>query len=263
MKGATHGGGKLRSLDDGGFFPFASRISYCILTRMAKFFWYLLFLAAICGIWMFYAAKVAEVENLDVQIQELMDAGTRDADEKLAELKREKQQAEGVQTFQGVLLAFLSAGVVGIFFVFQVLPLIAHRFTHAIYDSAEMVETDPMHDARSLYAQGDYAGAIEAFREASAADPLNRLPWVEIAKIQRDQLKEPQAAVATLREALETHEWEVNDAAYFMFRLAELYDEDLENRAVAVEVLEQVAEEFPETRHAANARHKLHDWGLA
>jgi len=230
---------------------------------MAKLFWYLLFLAIICGIWMFYAAKVAEVRGLDAQIQELVAAGTRDADEQLPELRRQKQQAEGVQTFQGVLLAFLSAGAVGIFFVFQVLPSIAHRFTHAIYDSAEMVETDPMHGARSLYAQGDYTGAIKAFREASDADPMNRFPWVEIAKIQRDQLKEPQAAVATLREALESHEWDVNDAAYFMFRLAELFDEDLENRPASIQILEQVCEEFPETRHAANARHKLHDWGLS
>jgi tetratricopeptide (TPR) repeat protein len=125
-----------------------------------------------------------------------------------------------------------------------------------------MVEADPMHDARSLYAQGDYEGAIEAFREASNADPMNRMPWVEIAKIQRDNLENPVAALATLREALESQEWEVNDAAYFMFRIAELYDEDLQNRETAIEILQQVCTDLPETRHSANARHKLHEWGV-
>ncbi|MFU8894534.1 MAG: tetratricopeptide repeat protein [Luteolibacter sp.] len=230
---------------------------------MKKIIGYAIFLALIAGIWMLYASKAKEVERLESEIQELVDSRGRDVEEKAAALKSKKLQVQGVQTFNGILLAFLSAGVVGIFFVFQVLPAIAHRFTHAIYDSAEMVEADPMHDARSLFAQGEYEAAIEAFKEAAEADPLNRFPWVEIAKIQRDNLKLPQAAVATLREALEAHEWEVSDAAYLMFRLAELYDEDLENRQVAAQILEQVCNEFPETRHAANARHKLHDWGLA
>ncbi len=230
---------------------------------MKKLLWYLVFAALIGGVWMVYADRAREVERLEAEIIEILTAGGRDADENAGELRKKKLQVQGVQTFNGILLAFLSAGLVGIFFVFQVLPAIAHRFTHAIYDSAEMVESDPMHDARSLFAQGNYEEAIDAFKQAAEADPMNRFPWVEIAKIQRDNLKEPQAAVATLREAIEAHEWEVNDAAYFMFRLAELYDEDLENREYAAQILEQVCEEFPETRHAANARHKLHDWGLA
>lgn len=229
---------------------------------MVKIIWYLLFLAIIGGVWVAYAAQIKEVDRIEIEIQELINSGGRNVDEQISALKNKKLQVKGVQTFNGIVLAFLSAGVVGIFFVFQLLPSIAHRFTHAIYDSSEMMEADLMHDARSLYAQGNYEAAIEAFRVASEAEPLNRLPWVEIAKIQRDNLKEPQGAVATLHEALEAHEWEVNDAAYFMFRLAELYDEDLENRDVAVQILEQVCEEFPETRHTANARHKLHEWGL-
>ena len=55
----------------------------------------------------------------------------------------------------------------------------------------------------------------------------------------------------------------MNDAAYFMFRLAELYDEDAHDRDSAVSILNQVMEQFPESRHSANARHKLHEWGLA
>ena len=230
---------------------------------MKKLIWYLVFAGLIVAVWMMYANKVEEVKRLDAEIQQVINEGDRDSEEKISRLQRQKQQVESVQTFNGILLAFLSAGVVGIFFVFQVLPSIAHRFTHAVYDSAEMVEDDPMHDARALVARGEYEAAIDAFKVAAEADQMNRLPWVEIAKIQRDNLKDPVAAVATLREAVESHEWGTNDAAYFMFRLAELYDEDLENRDTAVEILQQVCEQLPETRHAANARHKLHEWGLA
>ena len=74
---------------------------------------------------------------------------------------------------------------------------------------------------------------------------------------------DPAAAIQTIRHALETHEWEVNDAAYFLFRLAELYDEVEGDRYSAVAIMNQVIEQFPGTRHSANASHKLHEWSSA
>jgi tetratricopeptide (TPR) repeat protein len=145
----------------------------------------------------------------------------------------------------------------------EVLPLLAQKLTHAVYDSGEEVERDPFHDARVLMAQGDWEGAIEAFQQAAAQDPLNLRPYIEIAKIQKTHLEDPAAAIASLREAIEGQEWEVNDAAFLMFRLAESYDEDMGDRKAAVSILEQVMEQFPDTRHSANARTKLHEWGMA
>jgi hypothetical protein len=85
---------------------------------------------------------------------------------------------------------------------------------------------------------------------------------VEIAKIYKDQLGDPASAVATIRHALESQAWEVNDAAYFLFRLAELYDEVEGDRNSAVAIMNQVVEQFPGTRHSANATHKLHEWSM-
>ena len=161
-----------------------------------------------------------------------------------------------------MLLTIFCAALIGVVAVIDVLPAFAHRVTHAVYDSAEMVEKDVMHDARVLVAQGDYHGAIEAFKEAARLEPLNRLPWVEIAKIQKDNLEDPHAAIATIRHALESQEWEINDAAYFLFRLAELYDEIMGDRDAAASIMRQVIENFPRTRHSANAQTKLHEWGL-
>ena len=145
----------------------------------------------------------------------------------------------------------------------QVLPIIAHKLTHAVYDSGEEVERDIFRDARVLMAQGKWEEAIEAFKLAAAKDPSNRMPYVEITKIQKVHLEDPLAAIATLRDAIEGQEWEENDAAYLMFRLAELYDEDAADRESAVAIFEQVMEQFPGTRHSANARTKLHEWGMA
>jgi tetratricopeptide (TPR) repeat protein len=213
---------------------------------------------------MFYKCSMDEQTRVTEQIELLQKSPDRDeeTEQQIAKLKIDAEGRAGEKTFGGILLTFLVAGTVGILFVTQVLPLLAHRFAHAVYDSGEMLEKDAMHDARSLVAQGDYHGAIEAFKTAAIHDPLNRLPWVEIARIQRGHLEDPDAAIETLRAALESHEWQVNDAAYLLFRLAELYDEDRNDRITAASIMQQVIDEFPETRHSANARHKLHAWGL-
>jgi tetratricopeptide (TPR) repeat protein len=186
-----------------------------------------------------------------------------DPEELTPKLKSQMHGLEGERTFNGILLAFLTAGLVGIVFVTEVLPILAQKMTHAVYDSGEEVEQDAFHTARVLVAQGEWEGAIGAFKEAAALDPLNRMPYIEIAKIQKHHLEDPAAAIITLREAIEGQEWQENDAAFLMFRLAELYDEDAGDRESAVAIFEQVMEQFPGTRHSANARTKLHEWGMA
>jgi tetratricopeptide (TPR) repeat protein len=188
-----------------------------------KWLFYLILVGLLAGSWLFYSKQGREMASLRTQIEQAENAG--EPDEEVAKLKDAETSLEGEKLFNGILLTFLSAGVAGIFFVVYVLPFFAQRVTHAVYDSAEMVERDAMHDARSLVAQGEYEGAIAAFQKAAAADPLNRLPWVEITKIQKDNLGDSAAAIDTIRYALESQAWEVNDAAYFLFRLAELYDE--------------------------------------
>ncbi|MGL4401004.1 MAG: tetratricopeptide repeat protein [Luteolibacter sp.] len=228
---------------------------------MMKWITLVVLAALVAGSWMMYSNTTKEMAALTAKIDQLENTGT--AEEEVAKLETDLNSMEGEKTFNGILLTFLSAGLVGIFFVVYLLPFFAERATHSVYDSAEMVEKDVMHDARSLMAQGDYEGAIAAFKQAAAADPLNRLPWVEIAKIQKTNLEDSAAAIATIRHALESQAWEVNDAAYFLFRLAELYDEVEGNRGSAVAIMNQVIEQFPETRHSANARNKLHEWEVA
>jgi tetratricopeptide (TPR) repeat protein len=216
------------------------------------------------GGWVWFVTKDAgEVERIQNQIRQIEERGYQSEMEEIPSLRDKIDRIYNGKTLTGIMMAFLTAGVFGIFFVIDVLPAIAHKFTHAVYDSGEELEDDPMHDGHAMLAQGDYEGAIAAFRDAAAADPLNRLPYVEIAKVQRSQLHDPQAAISTLRDAVEGQEWEISDAAFLMFRLAEIYDEDLSDREAAVLIMEQVVEQFPETRHSANARHKLHEWGFA
>ena len=215
----------------------------------------------VAGSWFMFYKAGDEGRDIEKKIELLYERG--DPEEQVPELKTKMHGIEGQRVFSGILLSFLSAGLVGIVFVTEVLPIFAQKITHAVYDSGEEVEQDAFHDARVLMAQGEWEAAIESFKEATEGDPLNRMPYVEIAKIQKFHLEDPMAAIMTLREAIEGQEWEEKDAAFLLFRLAELYDDDAEDRESAVAIMEQVMEQFPETRHSANARTKLHEWGMA
>jgi tetratricopeptide (TPR) repeat protein len=208
-----------------------------------------------------YSNKGLEVVSLTNQIGQI--EGLDDPDDKAGAMKSKLQSLEGEHMFNGILLTFLGAGLFGVFFVCTALPFFAQRLTHAVYDSAEVVEKDALYVARSLTAQGKYAEAIEAFQQAAIADPLNRLPYLEIAKIQRNSLLDAPAAMQTIRHALESQEWEIDDAAYLLFRLAEMHDEEPGGRPEAIAVMQQVIDLFPGTRHSANASHKLHEWSVA
>jgi tetratricopeptide (TPR) repeat protein len=228
-----------------------------------KWLVYVLLALALGGGWFWFMTKDrGKMARIEQQIAEIEDRGYQEEMQEIPSLKDKIAQIEGGKVLTGVLMAFLTAGLVGVIVVLDVLPTVAHKFTHAVYDSGEEVQEDPMHDARALLAQGEYEQAVAAFRDAASGDPLNRLPYVEIAKIQRDYLHDPRAAIATLRGAIEGQEWQFNDAAFLMFRLAEIYDESLGDRTSAAAILQQIVDQFPETRHSANARHKLHEWGL-
>ncbi len=214
----------------------------------------------VAGSWYKFDRSGAESEKMRIQAEKL--SYDPDTEEEASELRKKLNGMEGERIFSGILLTFLSAGLVGIVFVTQVLPMLANKVSSAVYENNEQVEEDPFHNARVLMAQGEWDGAIESFKLAAKKDPSNRMPWTEIAKIQRQHLENPPAAIATLRQAIESQDWEIDDVAFLMFRLAEIYEEDFHDHATAGTILSQIIELFPETRHSANARTKLHQYGV-
>lgn len=169
-------------------------------------------------------------------------------------------KAQVMAMIKGVV-AFALVGIYGAFLTFKyVLPKFSGAVSDFMYSDSsapEVEEHDAMRTARIFYAQGEYEGAAEAYAQAAIEQPEERLPVVERAKIQLEHLDDAQGAVATYREALDGREWELEDGAFLMFRLIDLYQETLEDVDAAKGVLEEVVEKYPETRHSANAAHKL------
>lgn len=151
----------------------------------------------------------------------------------------------------------------GILFVLFVLPRIGESIGAFFYSAPAKIEPDAFTKAAAKVTQGDYEGAIEAYREIADDEPDNRFPIIEIAKIQQDHLGNVDAAIMTLETAVESKEWPVNDASFMIFRIQDLYLNEKDDKGRAKELLELVIEKFPDTRHSANAHHKLNELNQA
>jgi tetratricopeptide (TPR) repeat protein len=151
----------------------------------------------------------------------------------------------------------------GLLFLIFVLPAISDGISRLMFSDpgGEPESDDPMREARALMAQGDYVGALEALRQVVMKEPDNRFAWAELAKVQLAHLDDAEGAETTLTEALESRDWQTEDAAFFMFRISEVNLENLENKEKAVSVLRQICELFPETQFSANATHQLRELG--
>src|SRR5690606_33214123 len=100
---------------------------------MIKYLGIAILMLLVAGSWYKFYESGDEGRTLREQVYELESMG--DPKEEVPALKVKMRSIEGQRVFSGILLCFLSAGLVGIVFVTQVLPVLAHKMTHAVYDS--------------------------------------------------------------------------------------------------------------------------------
>jgi tetratricopeptide (TPR) repeat protein len=158
------------------------------------------------------------------------------------------------------LIFFIAIGVGGgIWGVKVLIPWMADALGTFFYSSGEEIQLDDFAKAAAKVAQGDYDGAIEEYERLAKAHPEDPHPVVEIAKIHSDRFHDPARAIQVLQRHLESHEWPVDDAAFIMFRMADIYSEKLHEFDAAHALLEEVIANFPNTRHSANAHHRINE----
>jgi tetratricopeptide (TPR) repeat protein len=159
----------------------------------------------------------------------------------------------------GVKLVFviLMGGLGGILMVKFFIPWFGDLMGEAVFSSGEKVEQDEMTKAAACIATGDYAGAIEHYEKMLEDKPDDPFPVAEIAKVHAERLHDPQAALRALEEHLQSKDWPVDDAAFIMFRIADVHLTHRHDFEASRDMLEQVIGNFPNTRHSANAHHKM------
>jgi hypothetical protein len=153
-----------------------------------------------------------------------------------------------------VILMGLAGGLLAVKYL---IPWLGDMMGEAMFSSGEKVEQDPMTKAAARIAQGDYPGAIEQYESMLREKPDDPFPVAEIAKMHAERLHDPQAALKVLEEHLQSKDWPVDDAAFIMFRIADLHLTHRHDFETARDMLEQIIGNFPNTRHSANAHHRM------
>ena len=157
------------------------------------------------------------------------------------------------------LLSILGLAIwAGLMFVTIILPGIGDAVGTVMFSSGEVSTPSEGMKAAAKMAAGDYHGAIEAYEATLKEKPDDPFPISEIAKLYADKLEEPEKALDFLQQHLEGNGWSEENAAFLMFRIVDIQTAG-EHFAEAKAVLEQIAGEFPGTRHSANARHRIQE----
>ncbi len=164
------------------------------------------------------------------------------------------KEADDGMKLVGVILI---GGIGGILMVKFVIPWIGDAMGEAVFSSGEKMEQDEMTKAAASISQGDYHGAIGHYEKMLEDKPDDPFPVAEIAKIHAERLHDPASALQVLSDHLQSKDWPVDDAAFIMFRIADVHLTHRHDFEAARDMLEQVIGNFPNTRHSANAHHKI------
>ena len=184
--------------------------------------------------------------------------GTADA------LMETKRMGEAGSMITNLVICVSVAALVGALFIIFVLPKIALKFANMVLDQSpqEYVAPTNVDAGRSLVMQGEFEEAVEKFRAAIDEDDPDRIAWTEIAQIQEEQFNDVGAAVATLKEGREAHDWEMDDDINFITRLASLELEKRDNRDAALSLYKEMLDLYGSNEYQANrARKFLKDLG--
>ena len=157
-----------------------------------------------------------------------------------------------------MLVYFFGVGLIlGLLIVKYVLPAFGDAVGTLVYSSGEKVQPIISRKAAAKVAQGDYEGAIAEHEKSLSEDPTQTYPIAEIAKICADLLHDPRRALNVLQKHLDAREWPEEEAAFLLFRMVDVHWHQLSEFTAARQILEKIFTLFPNTRHSANAHHKL------
>lgn len=156
--------------------------------------------------------------------------------------------------FAGMVLVGAMAGLIAT----TLLPKIGESIGNFFFHPNEQIEKNPHSAALGALACGDYERAVREYEAVVRKNPDDTLALSEIARIYCEKLHSPEHAAAVLEQAIE-RDLLPEDAAFLCARLADVYWIHQHDISKARELLLQVIETMPNTRHAANASHRLQE----
>lgn len=96
--------------------------------------------------------------------------------------------------------------------------------------------------AESYVARGEYQAGIDAFEEAIIEDPSDSIPYIRVARIQRDRMADDAEAARWFKKALSESETNTGIRTLLRKELLELYEVRMGDPARATPMLARISE---------------------
>ena len=157
------------------------------------------------------------------------------------------------------VVTLVSGIVLSLLVVKYLLPRLGDAVGSFFYSSGEKIGKIDTDEAAALVARGDFEGAIRVFERRLQSDPPDMMAIKEIARIRSEHLLQPEEALRELDAHLNRPGWSDDDRAFLRFRKVDVMLRAMEDVHGARVELESIVQAFPSSRHAANARHRLHE----
>ncbi len=174
---------------------------------------------------------------------------------KLAGSAENPDPSKVVLLFGAVVLLTVGAAA---FAAFWLLPLLGERIGNAFFNPGGEMERGPHADALAKVALGDYVAAIHQYQKCYKKDPDDVLALSEMAHLYCDKLEDYDSAAALLEEELK-RDWPADQGAFLAGPSRGRVLAPPAGSSRARKLLLSVAESMPETRHSANALHRLRE----
>jgi TolA-binding protein len=205
----------------------------------------------------FEASKELKKPDREAYIEN--NIGTWRAEGKLAESEQPTDALvppSKVQNAAKLLTYFviLAAGV-GFVTLKWIIPMLGDALNSATFAANDK---SPYTKATDLITAGKYHEALAAFQKLASARPTDKVPVMEMYKLNMGRFQDSDGAIETLRSALE-RPWPEEDTAFFATKLANLYYEEKGDISAAKQVYEFLISAHPDTTTAANAAHKIRE----
>ena len=175
-----------------------------------------------------------------------------------ARMEYGREDADGTRIMLLYAGLMLVAVCTGILFVLTYLPRIGEAVGNFFFNPSTAIEESPHTPALAAVARGDYRKAIAEYEKVLAQDPGDTVAIGEIAHLHSEKLHDPQRGAEILQQAL-YRDLPPHARTALAVRLAEICWKHLHDPAQARAALLRVVEEYPGTRHAMTAQHRLHE----
>jgi len=134
-----------------------------------------------------------------------------------------------------VLLISFALLIIGIIFAFTLMPkMVGHFIDKGPLSGSEPYEpTSNIERAKCLCLQNRYEEAAICYEDALGAEWITQPVWREMARLQAEELENPEKAVEILTQALDDQQWPMGDHIELLHQLADIQFYDIGSRAAA------------------------------